>query len=171
MVNVEFYTRSGPLSDAAIATVVTGLITIVTMIAGVMTLWIKSAYAIQEVKDEVNKQGNEINRKQDSVSSKLDHNTAISEKAKESAAKAELQTNGALSQYKMAVLENASKIAGLEKDTVAIRMSLDVLAKSISETRHEMRGHLQGVIYKLDLLALKCLQPTEPPCPPEDKEK
>ena len=61
------------MSDAAVATTVTGLVTITTMIMGFLTLWIKLKYGIKKVE--------EATEKAHTVEQKIDHNTVITEAA------------------------------------------------------------------------------------------
>lgn len=57
------------MTDAAIAHVVTGLVTITTMVIGFLTLWIKLKYGVGKAEEAATKAG-EVERK-------IDHNTTV----------------------------------------------------------------------------------------------
>lgn len=59
------------MSDAAITSIVTGVVTIVTLMVGFLTLWIRLKYGIEG--------------KTDSVSKKLDDNTQLTKNARDEA--------------------------------------------------------------------------------------
>jgi hypothetical protein len=45
-----------------------------------------------------------------------------------------------------------ARIATLERDMAAIKASVEGVSRNVDSTRHEMRGHLQAVTNKLDLI-------------------
>lgn len=129
------------MSDAAVATLVSGVVTIVTMLVGFLTLWVKLKYGVEKTKD---------------VESKVDHNTALTTKI-------EQQTNGPLSDKLAALdvevaskLENhGSRITALEAKMETMRTAIDSLNGNLNSTRHELRGHLQTITNSLHVLAIK----------------
>lgn len=72
------------MSDAAIANIVTGIVTITTLIIGFATLWLKLKHGVEKT-EEVSEQASKVERK-------IDNNTVVTmaaaEAASESAAKA-----------------------------------------------------------------------------------
>lgn len=141
------------MSDAAITTLAAAAVQIVVLIIGLLTLWIKVKYGADRANDAA--------KKADEVEQKVDENTAISTLAKDSAAKAEHQTNGALSKFRDTVADHGNRLTSLEKQTASLQTLVEVLTKNIDSTRHEMRGHLQTITSKLDLMALTKI-PAEP---------
>lgn len=62
------------MSDAAIANVVTGLVTITTLIIGFLTLWVKLKYGVEKAEETV-KKTEALAQKTESVAIKIDANT------------------------------------------------------------------------------------------------
>lgn len=146
------------MSDAAVATIVGGLVTMLGMVIGFLKLWVDIRYGNKKAEDAAVKAG-EAATKAGEVEDKLDANTAITSRI-------EAQTNGPLSE-KFANLENrisakfgqvdehAARIGALELKVEAIKVSLDGLNKNLDSTRHEFRGHFQTIVNSLQLLAIK----------------
>ena len=57
------------MSDAAIANIVTGIVTTVTLLIGFLTLWVKLRYGVEKTE--------EVARRSQQVESKVDHNTLV----------------------------------------------------------------------------------------------
>ncbi len=79
------------MSDAAISTIAASFVTIVTMIVGFLTLWVKLRYDAKKVAEKVEETASELSRKTvivakevslkaDLVESKIDNNTSLTEK-------------------------------------------------------------------------------------------
>ena len=66
------------MSDAAIASIVTGLVTIVTMVVGFLTLWVKLRYSAEKAEEAA--------VKATVVENKIDRNTVLTMAAGEAAA-------------------------------------------------------------------------------------
>lgn len=131
------------MSDAAIACIMTGLVNVATMLIGFLTLWVKLRYA---------------GEKADEVEKKLDDNTAITHEVKASADKASLHVEGCderMRTLNARLTDHDTRISSVEARLTAVQATADNLAKNVDSTRHEMRGHLQSVSNKLDLIMIK----------------
>lgn len=137
------------MSDAAIASIVTGLVTVTTLIVGFLTLWVKLRY------------GESATRK---VGEKVEENTEITTEAKDAANKAVAHALGC-DKERAALLKGLAdhdgRIAALESQMAALKVSMDGVTKNVDSTRHEMRSHLQTLSGKLDLIALVRPAPEE----------
>lgn len=142
------------MSDAAIANIVTGIVTIVTLVIGFLTLWVKLKYGAEKAEEAA--------VKADIVESKIDANTKISAAAAASAQKAEHQTNGVMTALKAQITDHNSRIIALEAQMAALKVSVDSVKSNIDSTRHEMRGHFQTMTNKLDLITTVKKLPTDP---------
>lgn len=143
------------MSEAAILTVVSGVVTVTTLIIGFLTLWLKLRYGIIKAEEAAYKAENveqKIDRNSSAISDKLDHNTMVTTEAKNAAVKAEHQTNGVMKHYQERINDHDSRIGALEAQISAMKESVAVVAKNIDTTRHEMRGHLQTITNKLDIM-------------------
>lgn len=127
------------MSDAAIASVVTGLVTVVTLITGFLTLWVKLRYGVEKAEEAATKAK--------LVEHKIDTNTQITERI-------EKQTNGPLSARLQQLEDHAARIGTLEVKVETIRTGLENVGKNIDSTRHEMRTQLQTVISNLHVLSI-----------------
>jgi predicted nucleic acid-binding Zn-ribbon protein len=124
----------------------------VTMLVGFLTMWLKLRYGAEKAEEAA--------VKATAVEKKIDDNTVISIDAKNAAQQAEKQTNGAMSRFDHQVKDHQARIVALEMQLTALRTSVESVVKSVDSTRHELRGHLQAVVNKLDLMAAR--KPTEP---------
>lgn len=130
------------MSDAAISSIVAGVLTLATMVIGFLTLWLKVKYGV----DRVN-----------AVEGKIDHNTNLTTQAADAAAKASehaLTCDEERAKLLRVLNDHDTRIAALEAQIGAIRTSVDAVSRNIDSTRHEMRGHLQTLTSKLDILTL-----------------
>lgn len=138
------------MSDAAIASIVTGVVTIATMVVGFLTMMVKLKYGVDQV---------------EAVSGKVDVNTAITTATKESADKASEHVEGC-NEERVSMLRSLAdhdgRIKSLEVQMTALKVSVDSVSKDIASTRHEMRGHLQTLMTKLDLMMVAKSEPSRP---------
>lgn len=151
------------MSEAAIATIVGGCITITTMIIGFLTLWLKLKYGIEKAETAATTAAQVATRRADVVENKLDHNTVVSTEAKDAAVQASEHSAACdedRQQLAKVMGDHDVRITALEGQMVALKMSVDGVIKSVDSTRHEMRGHLQTVIGKLDILGMALPRPT-----------
>lgn len=108
------------MSDAAIASIVTGFVTVMLSLIGFLTLWAKLKYGEKKV---------------EAVSTKIDANTALTKKI-------DGQTNGGLDDR---FADHAARITALESKVSAVDAKQDAIAKTLDSTRHELRGQLQAI--------------------------
>ena len=137
------------MSDAAVTILVAGLVNVVTMVVGFLTLWVKLRYGVEKA--------DSIARKADLVETKLDHNTQVTTQAAEEAARASAHAetcDGQRAKILSSLSDHDKRILSLEGQLAALKVSMDGVSKEITSTRHEMRGHLQTVTNKLDLLGV-----------------
>ena len=146
------------MSDAAVVAVVTGLVTITTMVTGFLTLWVKLKYGVR-VSEEASESAKLAVVKADETASivgtKIDHNTAMTAETKEAATKANehaVACNDERVKILKMIAGNESRINSIEGDMSTLKVLVEALSKSVDSTRHEMRGHLQSVVNKLDLM-------------------
>lgn len=135
------------MSDGAIVTVMTGVVTIVMGVIGFLTLWVKLKYGVERA-DEAAENAQKVEKK-------LDENTKIT-------ARIEQQTNGPLTtrlakfEEKLGQLEDHNtRIGALEMKVEATRTALDGLNKNLDSTLHEIRGQLQTINTSLHILSIK----------------
>lgn len=145
------------MSDAAIATIAGTILQVVVLVIGLLTLWIKIKYGADKAEESVVT----TNQKAEEIERKIDDNTAISKLAADSASKAEHQTNGVLTQFRMQMTDHTNRIVTLEAQITAIKSAIDNVKNNVDNTRDEMRGHLQTIGNKLDLISLKGNPPAE----------
>ena len=138
------------MSDAAVTSIVTGVITIASMLIGFMTLWVKVRYGIDKAEAASVEATKQAIVKATDVEKKIDNNTVISTSARDAAVKAEEQTNGMMSRYEEQLANHHTRITVLEGQIAVLKASVDTVVKNIDSTRHEMRGHLQTITAKLD---------------------
>lgn len=137
------------MSDAAVVTLVSGLVTVTTIVTGFLTLWIKIKYGVEKAQEAADT-ANVVEGKMNAVEGKVDENTLITERI-------EKQTNGPLTQ-KVAELErkfngrvsqiedHAIRVNALEVRIERVMLSIDSLSKNADSTRHEMRSLMQTMI-------------------------
>lgn len=129
------------MSDVSVASAVTGLVTITTMVIGFLTLWVKLKYGVDKA--------DEAARVAKVVEDKVDDNTAIT-------ARIEKQTNGGLDERLdikfQQLADHDARITALEAKVEAVKVATDALGKNLDSTRHEMRGHLQTISTNLHVL-------------------
>ncbi len=94
------------MSDAAVVAIVTGLVTIVTMVIGFLTLWIKLRYGIQQAEDAASKATIAVVQAK-VVEGKIDDNTARTQVIVE-------QTNGLSSALREEVEHLKAEIRSLK---------------------------------------------------------
>lgn len=144
------------MSDAAITTIVTGVITIATIVGTWITMWLKLRYGLER--------GEEIARKAVEVEHKVDQNTQITSIAKDAAFKAAEHAEDCDNRWKeldstwekvnFALQDHQSRILALEGKFAALQTQVESVGKNIDSTRHEMRGHLQTIGTKLDIIGM-----------------
>lgn len=141
------------MSDAAVASIITGLVSISTTIVGLLTLWIKVKYGVQKMEE---------------TGTKLDANTVITHEAKEAATKAS-EHSKACDHERAKIFEllseHENRIANLETQIGILKNSVESVSKNIDSTRHEMRGHLQTLTNKLDIIGSRIPTATVVPAP------
>jgi flagellin-like hook-associated protein FlgL len=145
------------MSDAAVSTIVNGVITVVSTIAGVVVLWLQLRRTDAKAKLAATKAA-ACEEKMDAnakvVETKLDVNTKLTEKIDE-------QTNGGLDKKLAEIASHAQRIAALEATVVGVKNKIDgvegkvdVLGKNLDSTRHEFRGHFGTITNTLTSLTL-----------------
>jgi DNA repair ATPase RecN len=142
------------MSDAAMASLVTGSVTIVTLVIGFLTLWIKLKYGVVKAEEAANN-AQRVEGKIDNaataaqvVAKNLAHNTELTSRI-------EKQTNGPLTAKLDLIEDHSARIAALEGKVESIKNTLDGMSKNLDSTRHELRGHLQTITNSIQLLAIK----------------
>lgn len=135
------------LSDAAIPVIVTGLVTITTVVVGFLTTWVKLKYGVDKAEEAATKAAQ--------VEEKIDENTVISTAAKNAAMAAEKQTNGAMSKYQLEMVDVVSRVTALEAGFETLKLSMETVTKNVDSTRHEMRGHMQTMSNKLNTMPIE----------------
>ena len=88
------------MSDSAVATIVAGIITVVTMVIGFLTLWVKLKYAGSKAEEAADKAV--------IVEKKIDDNTATTKSVDAKTDTIVGQTNGVLTQMR-ALIDNISE--------------------------------------------------------------
>lgn len=94
------------MSDGAVTSIVTGIVTIATMLLGFATLWIKLRYGAE--------QAEEAAVKAKAVEKKLDANTATTNSVDSKADTIVKQTNGSLEHTRSMVSSIAERVSKLE---------------------------------------------------------
>ena len=135
------------MTDAGIATIVTGVITVATMIVGFLTLWLKLKYGVSKVEEAA------VNAKV--VEKKIDDNTTITKaasvaavsnakraadtaiEAKEATAYMAEQLNGKLEEKINAIVK-----AQTEPILAVIKTHIDQDDRNMAEIR-DILGHLR----------------------------
>jgi predicted nucleic acid-binding Zn-ribbon protein len=88
---------------------------------------------------------------------KLDLNTNLTEQVK-TAAEAVSEHTGAcndeINRLSKMAEDHHLRIAALEVQMASVKLAIDGVSKNVDSTRHEMRGHMQGIVNKLDLLSV-----------------
>lgn len=119
------------MSDAAIASIVTGVVTVVTMVVGVITLWLKLKYNVEKV---------------EKLENKLDANTSITQSG---IADAKTAADSA-AQAKETVDKINSKLnGGIDSALAPLQKTLEEHVKSDEEFMIEMREALSDLKKKI----------------------
>lgn len=154
------------MSDAAIANIVTGIVTVTTIVIGFATLWLKLKYGVEKKADEAALKAAE-------VEGKIDGNTQITSEVRNATAKVAEHVIDCDEERKT-LLRNInaheSRILNLENQMLSLKASVDLVSKNMDSTRHEVRGHLQTLTNKLDLISLT-LRPVIVPDPVVKSDK
>ena len=127
------------------ASIVTGLVTIITTVVGLITLWLKLKYKVADVED------------------KIQTNTEITQRAEMAADRAVEHTEACdedRAQVFKLLSEHDARIVSLEGQIGILKVSIDSVTKSVDSTRQELRGHLQSLGNKLDLVSVAVLRTT-----------
>jgi uncharacterized coiled-coil DUF342 family protein len=150
------------MSDAAVTTIVTGLVTIIISVVGFLTMWVKlkygageavkAAHNVQRVESKIDKAATAA----EVVATNLAHNTELTSRI-------EKQTNGPLSEKLELIEDHSTRIAALEAKVEGVKATIDTVNKNLDSTRHEVRGHLQTLSGKLDLIGMTIPRPVTPP--------
>lgn len=138
------------MSEAAITSIITGLVTITTLVIGFLTLWVKLRYGVAKAET--------IALQAESVENKIDHNTHLTVQAKEAAKKASEHTvicDNDRKEIFTAIKDHDARIRSLEAQMASLNVSVDGLGKNIDSTRHEIRGHLQTVMNTIQMTNIK----------------
>lgn len=138
------------MSDAAVANLITGAVTITTLVVGFLTLWVKLRYGV--------KKAEEVSVKAESVENKIDHNTILTQEAKDAANKASDHTSLCDVERKemlSAMRDHEARISSIEGQMAMIKGSVDSVQKDLTSTRHEIRGNLQTITNMLATAAYK----------------
>ena len=148
------------VSDSAVAILVSGLITVTTMVVGFLTLWVKLKYSAERAEEAAIKaeeavvKAEVVEGKIDrntiatrDVESKIDCNTLITERI-------EKQTNGVLDARIAELANHARRITSVETSIEGMKVGLQALLNALDSRRHEMRGQLQTIINNLQLLSV-----------------
>lgn len=148
------------MSDAAIASIVTGLVTVTTLVVGFLTLWLKLKYD-EEKKDKTDA----------AISKKIDDNTHVTMIGTTEAAKnagiAALTADEA-KQATVAIAENINKklnggidsavadaIEPVHKMLKEHSEKIDNLEKYVHERNHDLLGVIQAQSNKLTMILNK----------------
>lgn len=138
------------MSDAAITTIVTGIVTIAMSTIGFLTLWVRLKYGEKETR---------------AVKEKVAENTDITAATRDATSKVAAHVTGC-DKERAALLKGLTdhdvRITALEGQMAALKVSVDGVTRNVDSTRHEMRSHLQTLSGKLDLLALARAPVTQP---------
>ena len=132
------------MSDAAITAIVTGTVTVLGQFIGFLIIWVKLKYGVDKAV--------EVSEKTDAVEAKLDDNTHITREAKEAANAMKAHSDACaadIARLTDLISDHAGRIASLEGQMSRMVSTVEITAKSIDSTRHEMRGHLQTVTNQL----------------------
>lgn len=141
------------MSDAAIATLASAAITIVTMLTGFFTLWIKLKYNVKEA-------AKEVGSKVDDVNTKVDHNTEITKQGAKEAVNNAKEAAGVAKEAKEAAKEMSKKLNGgidtaIEAAIKPIRDALTDIAVKFDEHVAADNRNLEWVRKSLDDLHRK----------------
>jgi hypothetical protein len=152
------------MSDTAITQIAATAVTIATMLFGFLTLLVKLRYGNRMAEVAAEKADVAVGKAL-SVEGKIDDNTALTKAVAKNTGEAlpvlnkiERQTNGGLDARLEQIADHAKRIGALEGQMAALKVSVDSASKNVDSTRHEVRGHMQTVMNKLDLLALGAAQ-------------
>lgn len=149
------------MSDGAVASLVSALVTVTTMVIGFLTLWVKLKYGTRMAEEAAVHAQTAVVKAEETasaVSSKLDENTALTVEAKEAATKASehaVSCDEEKAEIRKLLSDHESRIVSLEAQIAAMKVSVDGMSKNIDSSRHEMRGHLQTLTNKLDLIGAR----------------
>lgn len=149
------------MSDAAITAIVSGVITVATMVTGFLTLWIKLKYGAdkaEEASEHAQKAVNKAEETAKEVTGKIDANTALTAEVKEVATKASehaITCDEEKVKMMKVITEHESRIVSIEAQMAAMKASVEGVSRNIDSSRHEMRGHLQTLTNKLDLMSAR----------------
>ncbi len=147
------------MSDSAITTIASSIVTVILGLIGFATLWLKIRYGTEQAEKAAVKA--EVAVAQAAVvEAKIDNNTVISTQAKDAAQNAERQTNGVMTGYDSHITnlvqtttEHHKRITELEARIVELAVSVANVNKNVDTTRHEFRGTLQTLMNKMDIMA------------------
>jgi hypothetical protein len=154
---MESGTEGEMLSDASIVTIVTGCVTVATMIGGVITLWLKLKYGVANVGEKI-----DANTKitQDATTAATDNakeaaNAAIT--AKDAAEKINKKLNGGIEEairhgihpVQVTLEAHVKKDA---EDIGDIKKKFEVLSEYVHQRNHDVLDALQGHGLKMDLI-------------------
>lgn len=102
------------MSDAAITTIITGLVTITTMVIGFLNMYVKLRHARLRAEVAAFK-ADEAVVKVGVVERKIDHNTSLTQSVESKANTIVKQTNGSLEQVRSLVSTIADRVSKLEE--------------------------------------------------------
>lgn len=105
------------MSDATIVTVVTGIVTVTTMVVGFLTLWLKLKYGVDKAEQAATKAEHAATKaasKAEVVEGKLDANTATTNAVDCKADTIVSQTNGTMNDLQALVSRIGERVEKLE---------------------------------------------------------
>ena len=98
------------MSDAAVTTLVFGLVQVTVIVVGFLTLWVKLKYDVKQAKESAIKTAEKVGV----VESKINSNTATTEDVNRKADTILEQTNGGLEKMRLLVGKIAERVDKLE---------------------------------------------------------
>jgi hypothetical protein len=146
------------MSDAGIATIVSGAVTVATMVVGFLTLWVKVRYGFDRSEEAKNR----IEGKVDATA------TTALEVNKKLNGGVDSSVKEAMRPMVDRLNDHANRINNLEQKMALLRESMDSLGKNVDSTRHEMRGHFQTIANNLAVMAVAGPKPVIPLAPKEE---
>lgn len=151
------------MSDGAVYAIMAGVVQITVYIIGFLTLRAKLQYGILKAEETATTAATTAVAVAKVVEDKVDHNTQITAKAAEAATKASIHAetcDDERTNLLKSLSEHDVRISGLESQMSALKVMTEALSKNVDSTRHEMRGQLQTLVSKLDLMSMNMSRAT-----------
>lgn len=133
------------MSDAAVTSLVTGAVTITTLVVGFLTLWVKLKYATHQAKlaaQDASNRADVAAKKVGVVEEKIDTNTALTRAGTEAASASAMMAASTATEAKEAALAVAAKMNGGVDTSIeaAIKPIRDALTDHILQYEQDMRN-------------------------------